>query len=601
MLGLRGPDEYEIAVCGYTSDLEGKNLQSEWYAIKVPYRYVGMGERKIDLSSSAKEKEKVKINRPRAKANVKGTIKTEPLHPFSVARMMHQSTQHAFLDIDRCVLDQHMDSGLSCLYSLGSDGDGDGAHPFESKGYGEVWSLNVNKPDAGWEAVPLTTMTFPNRYNPQLVALRHKLYVLGGFSRSQFSAEAAAKRDGWMESYHPLSGWKPLPNPPSAISFYDDPLIFTAFDDEEKILVAQYNHDDMNCDSATFYVYDVKELRWTILDPPVRKLLARYPDRTGRRSVAVGNTLYWSSFEDEEINVQAYDLYKDIWFHGSFNIPHVNDDPLIFTAFDDEEKILVAQYNHDDMNCDSATFYVYDVKELRWTILDPPVRKLLARYPDRTGRRSVAVGNTLYWSSFEDEEINVQAYDLYKDIWFHGSFNIPHVLGKDEFLADNVFPASPPLLHLANQKFCLFLLTSIYDEKNCEVSNLYLNCLILNVSPINARNNHQHDYYDHVCYKVRRDVNVDDKEYKANYHVHPHNHFWRLRISFASIQKYPLVNPIQLGDAVLLILARLASSFKHELVCCDSTIGKTTILWTKAKALVAQKLSLFKVYLFNIA
>ncbi|KAM3743877.1 hypothetical protein ACB098_06G008800 [Castanea mollissima] len=48
------------------------------------------------------------------------------------------------------------------------------------------------------------------------------------------------------------------------------------------------------------------------------------------------------------------------------------------------------------------------------------------------------------------------------------------------------------------------------------------------------------------------------------------------------------------------ILARSASSFKHGPVCCDSTIGKTTILWTKAKALVAQKLSLFKVYLFNI-
>ncbi|XP_030942544.1 uncharacterized protein LOC115967565 isoform X2 [Quercus lobata] len=432
MLGLREPDEYEIAVCGYTSDLGGKNLQSEWYAIKVPnpgpsrHRYVGFGETQIDP--------------PCAKANVNGTIKTEPLHPLSIVRMMHQSTQHAFLD-----LDQHMDSGSSYLYSLGSDSDGDAAHPFESKRYRKVWSLNVNKPDAGWEAVPLTTMTFPNRYNPQSVVLRHKLYVLGGFSRSQFSA---AKRDGWMESYHPLSGWKPLPNPPSGFSF--------------------------------------------------------------------------------------------------------NDDPLIFTALDDEEKILVAQYNHDDMNCDSATFYVYDVKIGRWITLDPPVRKLLARYPDRTGRRSVAVGNTLYWGSFEDEDINVQAYDLDKDIWFHGSFNIRPVLGKDEFLADNVFPASPPLLHLANQKFCLFLLTSIYDEKNCRVSNLYLNCLILNVSPINAPDNHQHDYYDHVCYKVRGDVNVDDKEYKANYHVHPHNHFWRLSISIASIQKYPLVNPIQLGDAVVL-------------------------------------------------
>ena len=49
------------------------------------------------------------------------------------------------------------------------------------------------------------------------------------------------------------------------------------------------------------------------------------------------------------------------------------------------------------------------------------------------------------------------------------------------------------------------------------------------------------------------------------------------------------------------ILTRLASSFKHRPVCCNSSIGKTTISWTKAKALVAQKLSLFKDYLFNIA
>ena len=230
-----------------------------------------------------------------------------------------------------------------------------------------------------------------------------------------------------------------------------------------------------------------------------------------------------------------------------------NDDPLIFTALDDEKKILLAQYNHDDMNCDSATFYVYDVRKKDWTTLEPPVHKLFARYPDRTSRRSVAVGNTLYWGMFEDEDINVQAYDLNKDIWFHGSFNIRPVLEKDEFLSDNVFPASPPLLHLANQKFCLFLLTSIYDEKNCEVNNLYLNCLILDVSPINDEgDNHQHDYYDHVCYKVHGDVNVDDKEDNAHYHVHPHEHFWRLRISFVSIRKYPLVNPIQLWDVGVL-------------------------------------------------
>uniref|UniRef100_A0A7N2MY74 Uncharacterized protein n=1 Tax=Quercus lobata TaxID=97700 RepID=A0A7N2MY74_QUELO len=451
------PNEYKIAVCGYTSDSGGKNLQAEWYSIKVPNPdphqysdylsligkmaiYPSIAKRKMGPFSSSKKKKKVKINPPSAKANEKGTIETEPLHPFSVDRMMHQSTQHAFVDF----MDP-LDYGRSLggLDPVDSDSDGDGAHPFESGRYGKVGFL-----DAGWKALPHRTMTFPNRYNPQSVAIGNTLYVLGGFSRSQFSAEAAAKRVGWMESCNPYSGWKPLPNPPSGFSF--------------------------------------------------------------------------------------------------------NDDPLICTALDDEEKILVAQYNHVDMNCDSAKFYVYDVMIQRWTTLEPPVRKLFARYPDRTGRRSVAVGHTLYWGLFEDEDINVQAYDLKKDIWFHGSFNIRPVLGKDEFLADNVFPASPPLLHLANQRFCLFLLTSIYDEKNCEVSNLYLNCLILDVSPINDEgDNHQHDYYDHVCYKVHGDVNVDDKEDNANYHVHFHDHFWRLSISFVSIHKYPLVNPIQLLDAVV--------------------------------------------------
>ena len=462
MLGLPEPDEYEIAVCGYTSDLGGKNLQSEWYAIKVPNPYPDpssypysdyphlIGGRQIVLPSSAKEKEKVKINPPSAKANEKVTIETEPLHPFSVVRMMYQSTQHAFVDPSPVV--PFGFGNPSRLYSLGgldpvgSDSDGDGAHPFESERYRKVWSLDVNKPDAGWEAVP--PMNFPNRYNAQSVAYLGKLYVLGGFSRSQFPAEAAAKGVGWMEAYDPFLGWELLPNPPSGFSFNDDPLIFTTF--KEMILLAQYNHDDMNCDSVTFYAYNL--------------------------------------------------MWKD------------------------------------------------------WRTL-PLVRRLLARYPDRTGRRSVAVDYTLYWGLFEGEDINVQAYDVKKDIWFHGSFNIRHVLEKDEFLADDVFPASPPLLHLADQKFCLFLLSSIYDEKNCEDSNLYLNCLILDVFPINDEgDNHQHDYYDHVCYKVRGDVNVDDKEDNANYcvHPHPHNHFWRLSISIASIQKYPLVNPIQLWDAVVL-------------------------------------------------
>lgn len=501
MLGSWLRDEYEIAVCGYTSDLGDKNLQSEWYTIKVPdpdpypdpdpdpypdpvpdkfkafkrssskllivkdeidpsiamkqvdlspsvssELLIGKSEigpsilkKQVDLSPSAKEKEKVKICPPSAKANEKCTIETKPLLPFSVVGMMYQST-YVFVSHADLIPLTYLFS-LGGLDPVGSDSDGDGAHPFEY--------LEVYNPYAGWKAVPL--MTFPNRYNPQTVALGGYLYVWGGFSRSQFPAEAAAKGVGWMEIYSSnstFSGWRPLPNPPSGFSFNNDPLIFTALD-RRRILLAQYNHDDMDCDSATFYVYDARKGAWTTLEPPVRKLLARYPDRTGRRSVAVGNTLYWGLFKDEDITVQAYDLNLDFWFHGSVNIR-------------------------------------------------------------------------------------------------------PH-LGKDEFLADNVFPASPPLLHLANQKFCLFLLTSIYAEKNCEVRTLYLNCLILDVSPINDKgDNDQHDYYDHVCYKVRDDVNVDDKEDNANYHVHPHDHFWRLSISIVSIQKYPLVNPIQLWDAGVL-------------------------------------------------
>ena len=293
MLRLQVPDEYEIAVYGYTSDSRGKNLQAEWYAIKVsnqdphPFSYLDLDylslieNIEINVSFSANENEKVKINPPSSvMENEKGAIKTEPLHPFSIVRMMYQSTQHAFLR-----LAPWYSAPVFSLFSLGglvpvgSDSDGDG-----------VWSLVLGEPDAGWKEVP--RMNFPNRYNPQSVADCGNLYVLGGFSRSQFPAEAAAKGVGWMESYHPLSGWKPLPNPPSGFSFNDDPLIFTAFDIDGKILIAQYNHDDMNCDSATFYVYDVMKKDWTTLEPPVRKLFARYLDRTGRRSVAVYNTLY---------------------------------------------------------------------------------------------------------------------------------------------------------------------------------------------------------------------------------------------------------------------------------------------------------------------
>ena len=188
MLGLRGSGEYEIAICGYTLDLGGKNLQIEWYAIKVPdldpdldlnpyprfkiFR-PSIWERQIDPSSRAKEKEKVKIDPPSeadppsAKANEKGTIETEPLHPFSVAKMMYQSTHHAFLELGHpyTFLITHLFS-LGSLAPVGSDSDGD-----------SVWSLEVNKPDAGWKDVP--RMNFPNRYNPQSVALCGKLYVLG--------------------------------------------------------------------------------------------------------------------------------------------------------------------------------------------------------------------------------------------------------------------------------------------------------------------------------------------------------------------------------------------------------------------------------------
>ena len=228
MLGIAGPYDYEIAVCGYTSDLGGKTLQREWYAIKVPdpdpdpdptfkiYR-PSIRERQIDPSSRAKGKELVKIDPPSeadppsvkakekekidpsVKAKEKVKIETEPLDPFSVGKMMYQSTQHAFLELGHpyTFLINHLFS-LGSLAPVGSDSDGDG-----------VWSLEFNKPDAGWKEVP--RMNFPNRYNPRSVAFYEKLYVFGGFSRSQFPAEAAAKGVGWMESYDISKIWKPFP------------------------------------------------------------------------------------------------------------------------------------------------------------------------------------------------------------------------------------------------------------------------------------------------------------------------------------------------------------------------------------------------------
>uniref|UniRef100_A0A2N9H9G1 Uncharacterized protein n=1 Tax=Fagus sylvatica TaxID=28930 RepID=A0A2N9H9G1_FAGSY len=76
----------------------------------------------------------------------------------------------------------------------------------------------------------------------------------------------------------------------------------------------------------------------------------------------------------------------------------------------------------------------------------------------------------------------IQAYDVDADVWFQGFFNTSQLFKKPEFLLtcnENLLP----LIHVADQKFCLLLesCTMCKNEQPPEFDTKYVNFLVLDI------------------------------------------------------------------------------------------------------------------------
>ncbi|KAK4562677.1 hypothetical protein RGQ29_005251 [Quercus rubra] len=387
--------EYEIGVCGHRwapFQLEESNdphQVEEWYACKIPY------------SSSCSSPE----------------IKVYPSlpDPFSSVKLFGVRNTHAY--------------GGSRLYTIGGidpTSDSKIVDPLDYNIY-KLWTLKRDSDsDGGWK--PLPPMNFPYRRFSCSIVLDGKLYVFDGFS-SEFSENC-----GWMEVYDPISDtWESLPSPPLPVPPFSVRM-YAALESKQQIVVA------LLCDPKlknffTLFTYNISNRCWTKLAHHF-EVQPGYPLSIYRTPVAVGNTLYWGSvhfdrgYDDISIHAHAYDLYRDKWLLGSFNI-------------------------------------------------------------------------------------------------FHRGVNSP-ILLEDELLVDTAH--TPPLLHLADQKFCIFLHSAIRKREGNKHD--YVNFLILEISP---------PIFDHDKDKDKDKDNSTDLDHSSI-----------LCISIVSIHKFPFDGKLSFYNSMLL-------------------------------------------------
>ena len=219
-------------------------------------------------------------------------------------------------------------------------------------------------------------------------------------------------------------------------------------------------------------------------------------------------------------------------------------DPAYYATLDSEQQIL------DEDASLFATFYVYHVIDRCWTLLEPPKRKLRPYYHDPVrGRRSTIVDNTIYWGFVLDGIVRVQSHNIDTDLYFHGRLDIKPFFEDGEFAVE--YCPKLPLLHVANQTFCLLMSTFVAkmeEEDSGEDSDIepfedngiiFLNCIVLDIS------------LNPFKYEGKPKSKEEfDEIYKYHFMGDSSK---QLNISLVSIQKYPVRNgSFWLNDAVLL-------------------------------------------------
>lgn len=396
--GVWGDDEegYKILFCGMVSaesfglSDEGPGHPIGWFSINIPDPECRPLYSPSHLAKMRKKRGKENEKIFHLKKKIKVT--KQPLKAISV-RISD--------------LYKHSAAIGSYLYCLGGMEDPSSPCNNPEEDCVEMWRLDLTDP-SHWSRGP--KMTFP-RWDPQTIVLDGKLYALGFLLATDCPSEC-----GWMEVYDPeLATWEPLPNPPSP-----PPSCY------------QIRRDDFSC------------------------------------AVIESN----------------------------------------------KEILLVKHFVAEEDNLYFATCYSFNIHTRSWITHMPLKRKLLGSFPPLLDRRAVVVGANLYWAALPEEEhelessrFYVQAYNLDKDVWLHGTLNASPLFGKHEG-ARSFDLASPRLLHLRDHFFCLLL--HAYSSTSLD----YLYCLILKI----------------------------DDDYKLH----------KLRISIMSVQKYPMTDVSSLWDNVLL-------------------------------------------------
>ena len=269
-----------------------------------------------------------------------------------------------------------------------------------------------------------------------------------------------------------------------------------------------------------------------------------FPHRRFSCSIVLDCKLYVfdgfsSEFSENCGWMEFYDPISDTW--ESLPSPPLPVPPFsvrMYAALESKQQIVVA------LLCDPKlknffTLFTYNISNRCWTKLAHHF-EVQPGYPLSIYRTPVAVGNTLYWGSvhfdrgYDNISIHAHAYDLNRDKWLLGSVNIfpcganSAILLEDELLVDTAH--TPPLLHLADQKFCIFLHSAIRKREGNKHD--YVNFLILEISP---------PIFDHDKDKDKDKDNSTDLDHSSI-----------LCISIVSIHKFPFDGKLSFYDSLLL-------------------------------------------------
>lgn len=206
----------------------------------------------------------------------------------------------------------------------------------------DVYKVSVRDSTGCW--IPVRSL-ISQRMFPHSSVLGGKLYVLGGCP----TGVPDTARGG--EVYDPMTdSWQALPEPPCHLGCR---ILSAALENPNRILVASLPEGDRFGSFANFFMYDVQNSSWKMLDPVRRFIHRNCPLGFRGKAVAVGNYLYWVTYN---LRLLAYNFDLDLWLTGNLkgrNIKSLKYQKLPDAFFHlENERFCILQHSVDRCHSD---------------------------------------------------------------------------------------------------------------------------------------------------------------------------------------------------------------------------------------------------------